>query len=92
MSERFDLSGGALCLDFANTWEDRERPETEKLRGYDALLAFARQTGLMSEGARERLAARAREDRAGPATVPADRRCWECGGAGSTAWERPRTQ
>jgi predicted RNA-binding Zn ribbon-like protein len=65
MSERFDLSGGTLCLDFANTWEDRERPETEKLRGYDALLAFARQTGLMSEGARERLAARAREDRAG---------------------------
>jgi predicted RNA-binding Zn ribbon-like protein len=63
MSEPFDLSGGALCLDFANTWEDRERPETEKLRGYEGLLAFARQTGLLSEAARERLAARAREER-----------------------------
>ena len=63
--EVFELSGGALCLDFANTWEDRERPETEKLGGYGALLAFARQSGLLSEAARDRLAARAREDREG---------------------------
>lgn len=63
-AQPFDLSGGALCLDFANTWEDRERPETEKLVSYEALLAFARQTGLVSAGARDRLAARAREDEA----------------------------
>jgi predicted RNA-binding Zn ribbon-like protein len=47
----FDLSGGSLSLDFANTWSDRERPETEKLRGYPDLLAFARQSGLSTAAA-----------------------------------------
>lgn len=61
----FDLSGGALCLDFVNTWEDRERPETEKLGCYEALLAFAHQTGLVSSGTSDRLARLAREDEAG---------------------------
>ena len=37
----FELSGGRLCLDFANTWGDRSRPEGDRLRGYDDLLAFA---------------------------------------------------
>ncbi len=64
-AEPFDLSGGALCLDFANTWEDRERPVTEKLGSYEALLAFARQTGLVSAEARDRLVAQARKDEAG---------------------------
>jgi predicted RNA-binding Zn ribbon-like protein len=41
----FELSG-SLSLDFVNTWGDRGRPETEKLRGYPDLLAFARQAGL----------------------------------------------
>lgn len=63
-AQPFDLSGGALCLDFANTWEDRERPETEKLGSYEALLAFARQAGLLSTEARGRLASRSRGDEA----------------------------
>ena len=31
---RFELSGGALCLDFANTWEDRGRPDSERIHEY----------------------------------------------------------
>lgn len=44
----FELSGGSLCLDFANTWGDRARPETDRLAGYGDLLAFARQAGIAS--------------------------------------------
>lgn len=40
----FELSGGALCLDFANTLEDRPRGSSENLGGYADLLAFAEQT------------------------------------------------
>ncbi|HJW32485.1 MAG TPA: ABATE domain-containing protein [Holophagaceae bacterium] len=40
-AEPFELSGGDLCLDFANTWGDRERPATERLVSYGDLLAFA---------------------------------------------------
>jgi predicted RNA-binding Zn ribbon-like protein len=58
----FDLSGGALSLDFANTWSDRERPETEHLHGYGDLLAFAEQAGVASRAARSRLAARAKRE------------------------------
>jgi predicted RNA-binding Zn ribbon-like protein len=66
----FDLSGGALGLDFANTWSDRGRPETETLCGYADLLAFARQTGLLTAGEATRLAARAeREPRAAAAAL-----------------------
>lgn len=43
----FELSGGALCLDFANTWGDRERSEQEHLHGYADLLAFAVQAGVL---------------------------------------------
>ena len=45
----FELSGGALCLDFANTWEDRERPEEEHLQGYADLLRFALQTEVVAQ-------------------------------------------
>jgi predicted RNA-binding Zn ribbon-like protein len=58
----FELSGGVLGLDFANTWSDRGRPESEKLRGYPDLLAFARQAGLLTAGEEIRLAARAGEE------------------------------
>jgi predicted RNA-binding Zn ribbon-like protein len=58
----FDLSGGALPLDFANTWSDRDRPETESLRTYPNLLAFALQTGLLTAGEEARLAGRAERD------------------------------
>jgi len=39
----FELSGGALCLDFANTASRRKIPErsTDHLRTYDALITFA---------------------------------------------------
>lgn len=55
----FDLSGGALCLDFANTWSDRGRPDTEQLRGYADLLAFALQTGQLAAAEAARLEQRA---------------------------------
>jgi predicted RNA-binding Zn ribbon-like protein len=41
----FDLSGGALCLDFANTLDDRPAAHpSEGLGSYADLLAFARQS------------------------------------------------
>jgi predicted RNA-binding Zn ribbon-like protein len=58
----FDLSGGALCLDFTNTVGDRERPESERLRGYSDLVAFAREAGLLTEGEAARLEDRAERD------------------------------
>jgi predicted RNA-binding Zn ribbon-like protein len=61
-SHTFELSGGALCLDFANTWSDRGRPESDHLRAYEDLLAFARQTGLLSAGGETGLSSRAAED------------------------------
>ncbi len=70
----FDLSGGALCLDFANTWSDRERPETEKLRDYRDLAGFARQAGLLGDGEATRLAGLARrEPRAAAAALDRSR-------------------
>jgi predicted RNA-binding Zn ribbon-like protein len=61
-SHTFDLSGGVLCLDFANTWSDRERPDTDHLRSYEDLLAFARQTGSLSVGEERDLSSRADRD------------------------------
>ena len=55
----FELSGGALCLDFANTWADRQRPETDQLGAYDQLLVFAIQSGHLGEPDRDHLAERA---------------------------------
>jgi predicted RNA-binding Zn ribbon-like protein len=59
-SEPFELSGGALCLDFANTWGDRGRPASERLHGYADLLRFARQAGLLNERQAAALERRAR--------------------------------
>lgn len=42
-SYQFELSGGALCLDFANTIGDRSRAESEHLNIYQDLLAWADQ-------------------------------------------------
>jgi predicted RNA-binding Zn ribbon-like protein len=48
--QSFDLSGGALCLDFANSLGDRPDPHpNEYLESYADLLAFARQTGSLTE-------------------------------------------
>ncbi len=41
----FELSGGALCLDFANTLGDRPRSRNEHLKSYGDFLRFSRQTG-----------------------------------------------
>ena len=39
---QFDLSGGHLALDFANTMTSRHKPEPrERLTSYDELVAFA---------------------------------------------------
>ena len=52
----FDLSGGALCLDFANTLDDRPDPRpNELLASYDDLLAFSQQTGSLAEAHLARL-------------------------------------
>ncbi len=61
-SPAFELSAGALCLDFVNTWGDRGRPETDNLRAYSDLLAFALQTELLTAGEEARLALRAEQD------------------------------
>jgi predicted RNA-binding Zn ribbon-like protein len=58
----FDLSGGALGLDFANTWGDRGRPETDRLHGYGDLLAFALAAGLLTSGETASLAGLAERD------------------------------
>jgi len=55
----YELSGGTLCLDFANSWSDRGRPDTEKLHGYADLLAFAVQAGQLAAGEAARLERRA---------------------------------
>jgi predicted RNA-binding Zn ribbon-like protein len=58
-SPSFELSGGALCLDFVNTWGDRARPETDRLLAYPDLLAFALQAGLLGRRGETLLARRA---------------------------------
>lgn len=55
----FELSGDSLALDFANTWEDRGRPETDKLGSYADLLAFAVQAGILDGRQASTLADRA---------------------------------
>lgn len=64
-SHEFELSGGTLCLDFANTWSDRERPEKEYLRSYRDFLDFALQAGIVTEREATDLARRAGDDEPG---------------------------
>jgi len=47
---QFDLSGGHLALDFANTVSRRDSPEktVEHLNSYHDLVSFARQTGTVT--------------------------------------------
>src|ERR1035438_7110993 len=46
----FELSGGDLCLDFANTVLKRNQPGStqDELASYDRFLGFAKQTKLLS--------------------------------------------
>ena len=58
---QFDLSGGHLALDFANSVSRRDSPQrtVEHLRNYRDLVAFARQTGILSQDQAEGLEWRA---------------------------------
>ena len=58
----FDRTAGNLVLDFANTVSERVTAPVERLTGYDRLLAFGRQTGLLPEADARRLAAEARRE------------------------------
>jgi predicted RNA-binding Zn ribbon-like protein len=53
--EEFELSGGALCLDFANTLGDRPRSTSERLNTYGDFLRFSRQTQSIPTGDLEEL-------------------------------------
>jgi len=44
----FELTGGSLCLDFANTLGDRPRSSNEHLGDYGDLIRFSRQAGVLS--------------------------------------------
>jgi predicted RNA-binding Zn ribbon-like protein len=64
---QFDLSGGALCLDFANTVSHRHLPprRAEHLGSYADLVEFADQSKLLPPALAASLRARARRDDAG---------------------------
>jgi len=48
MEHRFELTGGAACLDFVNTLGDRPRSRDENLRAYPDLVAWGRQAGVLA--------------------------------------------
>src|ERR1700730_10908949 len=69
-SPSFELSGGARCLDFVNTWGDRARQETDRLLAYPDLVAFALPAGLLRRRAAALLSRRAeRNSRAAAAAL-----------------------
>lgn len=45
----FELTGGALCLDFANTVDDRPTRPQELLPTYAACVSWGRQTGVLDQ-------------------------------------------
>jgi len=55
----FEFSGGALCLDFANTVGDHGSGRDESLSGYSDLLRWAGQAGLLGRRDRQALERRA---------------------------------
>ena len=73
----FELTGGALCLDFANTMPDQKAPETraEKLLTYADLLSWAVQTGQLKVSDARKLMNAANHSPAKAAA--ALRRAWE---------------
>jgi len=53
---RFSFDGGALCLDFCNTWESRSDPSCDLLRAYPELASWAAAGGLITrDGERDLL-------------------------------------
>lgn len=68
--QSFDLSGGALCLDFVNTWGNRGDPATDRLHTFSSLLAFARQARVLETAEVEALARKlARQSREAASTL-----------------------
>jgi predicted RNA-binding Zn ribbon-like protein len=62
MKHEFDLCGGHLALDFANTLTSRHTATPrERLSDYAELVAFARQSGLLTASAARRLEALGRD-------------------------------
>jgi predicted RNA-binding Zn ribbon-like protein len=53
---RFELTGGALCLDLANTVDNRLTEPKELLPSYASLLAWGRQAGVLDEASARALA------------------------------------
>ncbi|HSN54584.1 MAG TPA: ABATE domain-containing protein [Candidatus Sulfomarinibacteraceae bacterium] len=64
----FSFSGGALCLDFANTCGDRPRRAEDRLSGPDDLVAWGAAAGLIGLDEADRFR---REARADPAAAEA---------------------
>jgi len=60
---QFDLSGGVLCLDFANTSSRRRVPErsVDHLGSYDDLVGFAEQSNILSPQQADELRAQVRQ-------------------------------
>ncbi|WP_343545821.1 CGNR zinc finger domain-containing protein [Sphingomonas paucimobilis] len=58
----FELSGGALPLDFANTLDERPRGGLERLSDYGALIRWSEQSGLLDAQQSAALAAMANTD------------------------------
>jgi predicted RNA-binding Zn ribbon-like protein len=54
----FELTGGSLCLDLANTLDERRSGQPrERLRGYDDLVDWGVQAGAITRGEKARLLA-----------------------------------
>ena len=62
---QFDLSGGAPCLDFANTVSQRKNFDrsVDRLGSYDDLLAFEEQSKILSHRQADELRAQSRRHR-----------------------------
>jgi predicted RNA-binding Zn ribbon-like protein len=59
----FDLTAGCLCLDFANTIDNRlSSNPADKLRGYEDLVAFGKQAGVFSLSESRKLRCEERQD------------------------------
>lgn len=56
----FEYSGGALCLDFANTWGNRADAASDRLGEYGDIVAWAEGAGALSSRERSVLDAAAR--------------------------------
>lgn len=68
---QFELTGGAVVLDFANTLDERPRGGLERIADYPALALWSVQSGLLTEGERATLLAAAQQEPAAAAAVHA---------------------